>query len=230
LSKYVIDEVVDHAEKTTGRLFPLPRRAELDEQFSHLFSSHLGSLRSGVYFEPEVMVLTGKSGAGKTTELENLVKEFNADDIPLPSGQKARLASCDLDRKGGWKALGQKTLASMAYPISDKARMTQPEIWARVAQQGRMKGFVGINYDEMQHILVGKDPEAVKEELDSFKSILKAKDWRDLLILSGVPELEDYLPTFEQLFRKVTHVKFEDIDFDAEASTVHGGVPLGNRV
>ena len=221
MSRFIQEEVVNQAEQTTGRLFRLPRRQTLEDEFSMLLSSHLGRMRSGAYFESEVLLVTGKSGAGKTTEIESMIKDFNSEQIALPSGSNARLASCELDRKGNWKALGRKTLKSMGYPVSDKARLTQAEIWDRVFQQGEMQGCVGLNYDELQHILADKEGEALEEELDSFKSILKSKSWPFFLILSGVPTLEDYLPKFEQLFRKVTHVKFEDIDFDAEATTVH---------
>ncbi|MEO9896251.1 MAG: AAA family ATPase, partial [Paracoccaceae bacterium] len=177
MSRYVQKKVVDQAEQTSGRLFRLPRRVALEDELSMLFSSHLGRMRSGAYFESEVLLVTGKSGAGKTTEIESMIKDFNSEQIALPSGQNARLASCELDRKGNWKALGRKTLKSIGYPVSDKARLTQAEIWDRVFQQGEMQGCVGLNYDELQHILADKEGEALEEELDSFKSILKSKSW-----------------------------------------------------
>jgi len=71
---------------------------------------------------------TGESGAGKTTEIEDMIKDFNAEHIALPFGKNARLASCELDRKGNWKTLGRKTLKSIGYPVSEKARLIQAEI------------------------------------------------------------------------------------------------------
>lgn len=63
----------------------------------------------------------------------------------------------------------------MGYPITDTARTTQSAIWGRVADQGRKQGIVAINHDEVQHVLAGKEDQALEEVLDSFKSILKSK-------------------------------------------------------
>nr|WP_263481079.1 AAA family ATPase [Pseudosulfitobacter pseudonitzschiae] len=182
---------------------------------------HLGRLCSGKYFEGEVLVVTGKSGSGKTSEIVNMMANFNAAEIALPGGQNARMVSKELDRKGGWKDLGKKTLRAMGYPIEDNVRMSQSAIWERVAFQGRHQGIVSINYDEFQHILSGKEGLALEAELDSFKSILKSKTWPFLLVLSGIPELDDKNQHFEQLGRKVTHVTFTVIEYDDDASTVH---------
>ncbi|KGM88838.1 AAA domain protein [Roseovarius mucosus DSM 17069] len=221
MSRFEIKEIVEAEEEFNGRLFPLPRAEKLQLEYAKLFSAHLGRLRSGKYFEGEVLVVTGKSGSGKTSEIVNMMANFNAAEVALPGGQNARMVSKELDRKGGWKDLGKKTLRAMGYPIEDKVRMTQSAIWERVAFQGRHQGIVSINYDEVQHILSGKEGLALEAELDSFKSILKSKTWPFLLVLSGIPELDDKIQNFEQLGRKVTHVTFTDIEYDDDASTVH---------
>lgn len=220
-SPFVIDEIANSFEALNGKLYPLPRAAQLQAAFANIYSEHLGCLRSGRYFEPEVLVVTGASGSGKTTEIENLKQNFNASETLLPNGLKAKMLTKELDRKGGWKGLGSKTLRSMGYPLSDYARLTQTTIWDRVAQQGQLQGFVAINYDEMQHILAGKSEVALEEVLDSFKSILKSKTWPFLLILSGLPEVKAYIQSFEQVFRKVTYVSFTDIDYHADMKTIH---------
>jgi len=220
MSSFIIPEIVNSAETFNGKLFPLPRAAQLERVFAEMFSRHLGNLRGGDYFESEVLVVTGKSGAGKSTEIMNLLKNFNTSGAMLPTGQPARMVACELNRKDNWKVLGQKTLTNMRYPVSDRARLTQPETWARVVQQGAEHGVIGINYDEMQHILAKKSEEALEAELDSFKSILKSKRWPFLLILSGLPEINEPVRVFEQLCRKVTYIHFEDIDYDKEEITV----------
>lgn len=110
MTPFVIDEIADTAEAFNGRLYPLKRAEDLQLKFTKMFSAHLGCLRSGRYFEPEVMVVTGKSGSGKTTEIENMIRNFNASEIELPGGQTAQMVAKELDRKGGWKDLGKKTL------------------------------------------------------------------------------------------------------------------------
>tara|TARA_R100000750_G_scaffold36404_2_gene23472 strand:- start:2503 stop:3468 length:966 start_codon:yes stop_codon:yes gene_type:complete len=221
VNDFVIDEIVDSSESFNGRLFPLARAEKLKREFATMFSGHLGRLKSGFYFEGEVLMVTGVSGTGKTTELEKLLREFNLSQAILPNGAKARFATCVLDRKGTWKDLGKDTLHAMGYPLSDKARITQAEIGRRIRQQGELQGVVGVWYDETQHILADKKEQAMAEVLDCFKTMVKGADWPMMLIMSGVPELTDYIPQLEQLFRKVTHVRLDDINFEADVDTVN---------
>lgn len=221
MSDFVLEAVAQASESYNGRIFPLPRAENLKLEFSKLFSRHLGHLRGGHYFEGEVLLVTGSSGAGKTTELEKLMREFNKDRILLPNGSAAQIPLCLLDRKGTWKDLGRNTLVSMGYPLSDGARVTQAQIARRITQQGELQGVIGVWYDEAQHVLARKSDVALEEVLDCFKTMLKGPEWPMLLILSGVPELAGYIPKFEQLARKVTHVSFEDINFEEDAETIN---------
>ncbi|WP_439525061.1 ATP-binding protein [Marivita sp.] len=186
-----------------------------------MFSWHLGRLQSGSQFEGEVLLVTGESGAGKTTELVNLLRDFNSHGVALPNGTNASIKICLLDGKGTWKDLGKNTLHATGYSLSERARSTQSKISRRIKQQGEGQGIVGIWYDEVQHILARKNDAALEEVLDCFKTMLKGPDWPMLLILSGVRILEDQIPKFEQLFRKVTHVRLEEINFEEEAETIN---------
>lgn len=220
MNDFIIPEVVEASSNFNGRYFPLSRAETLRANFAMMFSIHLGCLKSDEYFESEVLVLTGPSGAGKSREMNQLLTKFGASGSLLPSGKPAKMVKCVLDRKDGWKSLGVKTLEAMDFDFNDKARITQTAIWKLVAKQARLQGIVAIHYDETQHILAGKTDTAVEEILDCFKSLLKSTSWPLMLILSGVPELNSYIPEFEQLARKVTQVTFEDIDYDNEAQQV----------
>ena len=68
---------------------------------------------------------------------------------------------------------------------------------------------------------IPKKEDTLKHVLDRFKVMVKGEAWPLMLIMTGIPELENYLPQLEQLFRKVVHVRLEDIDFDAESYHVH---------
>ncbi|ETD85270.1 ATP-binding protein [Rhodobacter capsulatus] len=221
MNDFIIDEIVDASESFNGRLYPLERAKRLKRAFAEMFSWHLGRMRSGNYFEAEVLVVTGQSGTGKTAEIEKLMRDFHASNAGLPEGRTAKFPMCVLDRKGSWKDLGRNTLDAMGYPLSDKARLTQAQIARRIKQQGALQGIVGIWYDEAQHIMATKNDVALLEVLDCFKTMVKGPDWPMMLILSGVPELADSIPKLEQLFRKVTHVRFDDIDFEADAEKVN---------
>lgn len=218
MNPFIIPEVVNAAEDFNGRHFPLKRADDLQSAFAMMFSAHLGCLNSGDVFESEVLMVTGASGAGKTREIHRLLAKFEQSGSKLPSGQPARVLTCVLDRKGGWKDLGKKTLHAMNFKLSPHARLTQTEIWYLVSTQARLQGIIAIHYDETQHILAGKTEGALEEVLDSFKDILKSKSWPLMLVLSGVPELAYYIPQFQQLARKVSHLTFDDIDFSSGES------------
>jgi len=220
LNPFIIEEVAQTTTQLSPRHFPLARAESLRNSFAHLFSRHLGHLRSGHFFEPEALRVIGLSGSGKTRELNELIAQFNDSAAPLPSGQPARIAQCILDSKGGWKDLGKKTLHALGYPIKNASRLTQSDIWARVMFHAKAQGVVGIQYDEAQHIFRGKSENERDDIRDAFKTLMKKQDWPLMLILSGVPELETYVSEEQQLFRMTTLVRFNDIDLTPSGSAL----------
>lgn len=195
--------------------FPLDRGLELQGNFARVFSRHLGLIRRGQRFEAKGLLVTGPSGAGKTTEIEDMLKRFNKEAIPLPDGRSAKFAGCFLTAKGSWKDLGSTTLKALGYPITDKTRRTQFEIWNLVVEQAKLQGVIGIHFDEAQHILRGRSEKEMLIILDAFKTLMKSQDWPLMLVLSGVPELDDYVRCERQLDRLLNRVQFHDIDLDS---------------
>lgn len=152
MNEFIIPSVRETAADTVDRIFPLKRAADLTDPFARVFSHHPGCLANGARFETESILLTGQSGSGKSKEISELLKRFNASEIRLPSGQPARFAECILGGTQGWKGLGRNTNKAIGYPLSDKARLTQVQIWERVVIDAKLAGYVGIHYDEAQHV------------------------------------------------------------------------------
>jgi len=214
-------QIAETAAMNTGRYFPLRRSERLRATFSEIFSRHIGNLNSGQWFEGEVLLVTGLSECGKTRETNEVLKLLHAERVPLPNGEPACIAQCDLSRAGGWKDLGRRTLKAMRYYLSDNARLTQTEIWARVAYQAEEQGIIGIHFDEAQHIFAGKSDNDREMILDNFKSLIKARGWPLLLIMSGVPELAGHLRALDQTQNKVTHVHFGEVDLPDDLEVIH---------
>lgn len=221
MSEFVIPGIRDNAARTSDRVFPLQRATRLKDEFARVFSHHLGGLESGERFETESILVTGQSGSGKTKEIAEVLKRFNANQIPLPSGQPARIAECILSGSQGWKDLGRNTIRAFGFPLHDKARLTQAQIWERIIVEAKLAGIVGIHYDEAQHIFRKKNDADRLAILDSFKTLMKSHDWPLILIFSGVPELEGYLREEPQLYRLVNRVEFKDIALPEDYATVH---------
>ncbi|SFD42134.1 ATP-binding protein [Roseivivax sediminis] len=221
MSSFLNETVAQAANANNGLHYPFDRGSTLRKSFSDLLSRHVGRLRGSARFEAEILVVTGLSGTGKTREITKMLDEFNGNALPLPDGKPARVVHCLLDRKGGWKDLGRKTLKAMGYSLSERARLTQSEIWERVAFQARAQGIIGIYYDEAQHIFAGKSDNDRETILDSFKTLLKSHDWPLMLIMSGVPELGPHVRSLDQVYSKVTYLHFENIDLPDDYEVVH---------
>lgn len=207
-SSFVIPSLANLNADLAQRHYPLDRGRELHRAFAQCFSRHLGRLRSGQAFEARSLLVTGLSGSGKSKEILHLLDLFEKDGVELPCGRPARFARCVLDANGSWKDLGRKTLHALGYPLSNKTRRTQFEIWEMVKTQAALQGVIGIHYDEAQHIMRGKSETDVMTVLDAFKTLMKNNDWPLMLILSGVPELGDYVQREPQLDRLMTRVEF----------------------
>ncbi|WP_322889916.1 MULTISPECIES: ATP-binding protein [unclassified Yoonia] len=215
------EEIADTAAQNIGRYFPLARGEKLRTAFSEVFSRHMGNLKSGQWFEGEVLLVTGLSESGKTRETNEVLKLLHAEQVLLSNGAAARIVQCDLSRVGGWKDLGRRTLKAMDYHISDNARLTQTEIWARVAHQAQAQGIIGIHFDEAQHIFAGKSENDREMILDNFKGLIKTRGWPLMLIMSGVPELAGHVRSLDQTQTKGTHVHFEGIDLSVDMEVIH---------
>ncbi len=221
MNDFIISEIADSTNRQSDLHFPFGRSAVLKRTLALIFSRYLGGLRSGNRFEAEGMIVTGLSGSGKTQEVSHLIKRFNTSSAPLPSGGSARFAECMLEGRISWKDLGIKTLEALGYHVSNRARETQTTIWDRVVFQMKAQGFVGIYYDEAQHIFRGKSDQEQSVILDSFKTLLKSRDWPFMLIVSGVPELTGYVEKEVQLSRLLTPVRFESISMADDLELVH---------
>lgn len=221
MSEFVIEAAVNAAKDLAVRHYPMPRANELKRALALLFSRHLGRLLSGAHFEAEWILVTGRSGSGKTTEIRQLLDRFNRSQVPLPSGRPAKIVPCMLDGVTGWKAMGAMTLRALGYPLSASHRHTQAELWSKVRWHAREQGVVGIYFDEAQHALRGKSETERAAVLDSYKTLLKSADWPMMLILSGVPELEAYVADHDQLLGKRTMVEFADIDLPQDFQAIH---------
>ena len=164
-----IDETVRTAtHRNGGRLYPLPRADRLTADLKDIFSAHLGNLDHGGHLEAEGILVTGRSGSGKTRELDSLVRRFNASGVRLPDGRPARIAKCLLKGVGGWKAVGTCAAKAMGYPIGPKSKLTQYEIWETVVREAKLNGVVGIHFDEVQHIFHKKADADRLAILDAF--------------------------------------------------------------
>ena len=221
MSSFLLTPIVKNTTDLANLTYPLHRGKLLHSALAHIFSRYMGNLKSGLPFEAEGLLVTGKSGVGKTHEINDLLRKFNDEAIALPSGKPARIVKCILDGKTGWKGLGLKTLHALGYNQALTSKATQARIWEKVILQAQAQGVIGIHYDEAQHILRGKSENERFGVLDSFKTLLKGLEYPLILILSGVPELSAYIQEEPQLQRLLTQVQFPDLELPTDLQVIH---------
>ncbi|TNC59160.1 hypothetical protein [Rubellimicrobium roseum] len=78
-------------------------------------------------------------------------------------------------------------------------------------EKARLQGVIGIAFDKCQHVFSKGGGRTNGIFLDSFKTLLKDSRWPLMLILSGVPELGNYVQKEEQLARLLRPIRFDPI-------------------
>lgn len=133
----------------------------------------------------------------------------------------ARVAECSLKGIETWKDFTKSASDAVGFPIGEKARLTQGEIWGIVVRDAKINGIIGIHFDVVQHIFRKKADVDRLAILDSFKSWMKSHDWPLMLIFSGGPELDDYMREEPRLYRLLDRLPFTDIALPEDYKTIH---------
>ncbi|OWX99276.1 ATP-binding protein [Thioclava sp. IC9] len=189
--------------------YPFARAEQLHEALRWCITDYYAKASLGKEFEARGLMVTGQSRLGKTHEVKKLLTSFHAENIKMPSGQPARIITILLSRRMTWKDLGLAVLEALDYPLN--GRRSQNYIWARVIDEAKRLGVIGIYFDECQHVFSKDNHKTNRNFLDSFKTLMKDARWPIMLILSGVPELAGYVRSEEQLARLLRPVEFDEI-------------------
>jgi len=190
--------------------FELPRAKQLGAAFIKCVEEYyVSKLVEGM--EVRGLTVTGESRLGKSREILKVIRTFNESETLMPDGRPARIVSCLLSGRVSFKDLGIKTLKALGYEL--RGFRTQEYIWEKVIDQAQDQGVIGIHYDECQHVFSDKADKTNRIFLDSFKSMMKEPRWPLMMILSGVPQLANYVRSYEQLDALMDPVHFKPINF-----------------
>ncbi len=187
--------------------YRFPRRDDIDQQMEDVITHYFARLEIGERFEARGLLVTAESRSGKTDEISAVIKQFNDENLLLPSGLPARFVQCTLSGMLSWKDLGIKVLESLGFPMA--AQRNQSYIWNEVVKQARLQGVIGIHFDECQHMFTETGKTTNAKVLDGFKSLCKNPDWPFALILSGVPALAGFVNSHDQLRELLNPVHFD---------------------
>lgn len=186
------------------------RDRSLRQEFDRLIDSQ--SIRanpalSNALREARGVCLVGASGAGKTAAVARLFRKHPA----LPGfGSTAHgcpIVSISAPSPCTLKQLGRSLLVALGYPLVLDQR--EHIVWEMVRNRLQMMKISFVHVDEMQHATQAANSLEVQKIRNTIKALLVDPKWPVAVILSGLPELIQFLNGDPQLKRRFRHVYFD---------------------
>ena len=161
------------------------------------------------YEHPEgiILVVTGETGAGKSRALQKIFRSYHnvlgdmIVSVTAPS-------PCTLMQ------LGRTLLPELGYPIQRDKK--EHLIWEDVRRRLDEGGKRVLHIDEMQHLPQSANRDQQIRILNTIKSLVQRRENPLLLILSGTPDLADFLRTDGQVRRRCRFVEFERLQIPSD--------------
>ncbi|MCP1559065.1 UNVERIFIED_ORG: hypothetical protein M2438_003155 [Methylobacterium sp. SuP10 SLI 274] len=180
------------------------RTADRDDKTAETFGKLLADLVTrvdpsrplgpGNRSETRALVLTGRTGAGKSSMLSRILSAhpaFPGFGVPR-SG--CRAVSVLTPSPCNPKALGVEILRVLDYPMT--AERSVQAVWAKVRDRIEFLGKLVLHLDEIHNVLETANKRELKQIRTLLKTFLVSPTWPVVLVLSGLPEV---VPFFEGL-------------------------------
>ncbi|POR42178.1 ATP-binding protein [Methylobacterium sp. V23] len=173
--------------------------------------------------EGNIMVVTGDSGAGKSTAMRKLFS-----DSPYAPGYGIVGARCPVltvrvPSPCSVGELGRSVLRATGYEIK-RARLSGPEIWGIVRGRLQALGILVLHLDEGQDAPLTIDIVERVKLRNLWKSLLVDEIHPIGLIISGLPGIEDFLHPDRQLVRRGAWQSFARLDPAVDSHLVSASV------
>lgn len=204
--------VIEAMTELKLRHYVLPRYHELEMAFDNVLAQFLSAHLAGHHHEGRGLIVTGGTRSGKSHEIKSLLRAFAADKGELNGGFQRKYIRVSLRSTVSWKHLGSAFLRALNYP-ADLDHRSSDMIWRRVEGLLQRGNIMLVHIDECQHLLIDKSPKDTSVILNGLKDLMKRSDWPIMPILSGVPELLDYVNTNDQLTALLQPITFSDIAY-----------------
>lgn len=189
---------------------------EKDDELAKEIDVILAHIDAGNSAEGYALVLSGKSGAGKTTVLDYAL-DNNPSFAPFEDEHGNEMALClrlKTPASCSVKTLGKAVLRATGYDLQQYR--DEEYIWDKVVKRLKLRQTCIIVLDEFQHVLNAPSGKGYLHLSDTVKNLMQVPGWPVWLILSGVPEIETFIERdpHKQTARRAPVVKVGDIDDD----------------
>ncbi|MBB4001188.1 ATP-binding protein [Aurantimonas endophytica] len=173
----------------------------------------------GYQIERRGLALIGDTGAGKSRLIARLIaerKEFQ----PRTTGMTVTkpLVAIKAPRPSDLLEIAYVLLEQLEYPL--ERELKAPAAWRMVRRQLKVRQVRFIHIDEAQHMLNMGDPDAMEELADALKMVMEQADWPVSFILTGMPELADFMTIYGQISRRTHKVHLENLSLPRDNELV----------
>lgn len=184
---------------------------------------------AGLRREGNLLLVMAMSGAGKTRSLNRLFGRHPALDGRAPGEPGCPVLSLSAPSPCGVKELGRSVLAATGYPLS-RRNLDGPEIWAIVRGRLEALGILVIHIDEAQHATQLRDAGERQKLRNTVKALMVDPAHPVAVILSGLPEIAEFLEPDVQLSRRAQWYSVAPValpeDGEALRKTLSGNAEL----
>jgi hypothetical protein len=152
--------------------------------------------------EGAVFFVTGESGAGKTSAVHHLLKQYpKLQPRKMAFGEVNPVISISLSGKANLTVIGEEILSAAGY--STDRSIGPAKLWKMIPRQLHHRKVLLVHIDEIQHMvkMTEKDHDR-KEAAEALKGAMNYRDWPISFLMSGKPESIRLASLDEQIERR----------------------------
>ena len=162
--------------------------------------------------EGRALFVIGETGAGKTRIINEAFDHMpELQDNRTAVATTSPVARVVAPSPMTLRQLGQEILHAIGYPM--QRNIQESAIWREVRNQLKLRQVRLIHIDEGQHMLAWRNPQEMEKLANTLKNTMQRRDWPVWFVVSGMPELADFLHQDPQLYRRSEVLRLQPIRF-----------------
>lgn len=183
---------------------------KLQTYFRMLLEQRRADMADGSASKQRGVVLIGRSGSGKTTAIQHLIRSNRGVICTDASQEICEFISLQVPSPATMKFVGTAVLQAAGYPLTrDKSAST---IWDMVRQQLMARRTLFRHLDEAQDLTRFQTENERRSVVNTLKSLMENSRWPVGLILSGMPEFKSIINQDPQLARRLYPVEIDRLN------------------
>ncbi|WP_170117016.1 ATP-binding protein [Phyllobacterium sophorae] len=170
----------------------------------------------GEMAEGRILALLGESGAGKTRSLTRIFKKFPELLGKPEAGRERYLISIKAPSPCLPRLIAERILRAVGYPIQKE--LAENVAWNLVTQYLPACGVRLVHIDEFQHVSQRNDALQRQKVRDSMKDVMQIPDFPVSFVVSGLPEIAEFLQPDRQIKRRTRTIVFHPLSYERDRS------------